>query len=85
MNIVILNDEQLGLIDELKEASRRFSTSPELISSRPAIELARRLVERAYDLKIPEIAIIDVQAYVRMFDNEERLPPHLRAQWFPND
>ena len=76
-----ISAEQQVLIDKLKESADRFDRSPALGGEPIAIELARALVTQAYELGVPEVAIIGLRHYVNAYDREDALPEHLRGAW----
>jgi hypothetical protein len=70
---VILNDEQFAMLKRLEDATKRFTDEPKLRSQQEAIEAARKLIDEAHKLKMPEAAIHGLRIYVNMFDIETDL------------
>ena len=78
MQPVILSDEQFAMLKRLEAEAKRFDENPVLRSDPEAIEGARKLVDEAHSLKMPEAPIHGVRLYVSMYDIEMGLPEHLR-------
>lgn len=75
---VHLNEEQWAMLQRLEAATKRFGDQPKLRANAEAIEAARKLIDDAYDLKMPDQAIHGLRIYVNMYDTEMSLPEHLR-------
>ena len=76
--VVHLNDDQWQMVQRLEATGKQFTDNPRLRANPEAIEAARRLMDQAYEMKVPEVAIENVRIYVNMYDIEMDLPEHLR-------
>jgi hypothetical protein len=74
---VHLSEEQWAMVQRLEAETKRFIDQPALRASPEAIEPARRLIEQAHMLKVPDIAIHGLRICVNMYDIEMDLPEHL--------
>lgn len=75
---VILNAEQSAMLDRLKLADAKFAEHPALRGNADAIEAARKLIEEAHSIGMPQVAYTGLQITVSMYDTEMDLPEHLR-------
>jgi hypothetical protein len=75
---VFLNAEQSAMLERLKLADAKFAEHPALRSNADAIGAARKLIEEAHAVGMPEIAYTGLQITVSMYDTEMDLPEHLR-------
>jgi hypothetical protein len=78
MRAVILNDKQTAMLERLKAATSRFDDHPHLRGSPEAIDAAKELIGEAAGMDMPQISYAGLQLYVSMYENEMRLPEHLR-------
>jgi hypothetical protein len=76
---VVLNAEQTAMLERLKVADGKFAEHPALRSNADAIETARKLIEEAHAIKMPQVAYTGLQITVSMYDTEMDLPDHLRG------
>lgn len=75
---VVLSDEQFGMMKRFEAETKRFGDNPTLRANPESIEAARKLIEEAHSLKIPDAVIHGLRIYVNMYDIEMDLPEHLR-------
>lgn len=76
--VIPVNDDQWAMIERLEKAAQQFTDQPRLRGDPNAIEAARKLIDRAHELKVPDQAIHGLRIYVNMYDTEMDLPEHLR-------
>lgn len=79
MKPVILNEQQTAMLGELEKHCQSFRENESQIGSEAAISIARSVVARAADLKMPQVAMTELQIYINLFDTDKALPEHLRS------
>ncbi len=78
MRAVFLNKDQEAMLERLKAATGSFDDNALLRADEGAIEGARKLIGEAATVGMPEASYVGLQLYVSHFENEMRLPEHLR-------
>ena len=83
MQPVYITAEQAAFHEEMKRLVEKAYANDGALRGEPAvIGQARHMLDRAVALKLPSPMLVEMQILISGYENQERLPAHLRADWF---
>jgi len=83
MRPIRVTHEQSAFHEDMKAFLKSIYAGNEALRGEPiVIAQARSLLHRAVALELPQIMLVEMQMLISSYENEGRLPPHLRASWY---